>query len=236
MSNYKWVKMSENYVQLRQEDFSSIPIFEVNDIDSLLLERLEANGVDNSLDCDGFLQSYSYILSAVDRKSVTITAPLYEYDAEAEQFILLSETYTAEAPDPAEYDWVKLTYERCAKEVASEQAKIFEEQFMAKSLDGGKSSIVIISSDFYRHPNHIQEEYVPESYIKVCEIKNQFSDTLHETVFIKKIDAKRQVVPIKIPDLYKGLVIGKGGENIKRVANLINARIIKVNGLSNTGM
>lgn len=42
------------------------------------------------------------------------------------------------------------------------------------------------------------------------------------------MDAKRQVITIKVHDLYKGLVIGKGGENIKRIANMINAKKINV--------
>ena len=51
---------------------------------------------------------------------------------------------------------------------------------------------------------------------------------MHDVVFIKNMDAKGKVVTIKVPDLYKGLVIGKGGENIKRIAKLINAKRINI--------
>ena len=49
-----------------------------------------------------------------------------------------------------------------------------------------------------------------------------------QNVFIKKMNAKGKVVTIKVHDFYKGLVIGKGGKNIKKVAALINAKYIKV--------
>ncbi len=39
MSNYKWVKMSDEYVELRKEDFSSVPVFEVKEIDPILIEK-----------------------------------------------------------------------------------------------------------------------------------------------------------------------------------------------------
>lgn len=228
MSNYKWVQMSEGYVELRKEDFSSVPSFEVNEIDPILMKKFEENEIDHWLEGDGFLEAYRYVLSAIDRKSVTITAPLYEYNLDSGEFVLLSESYTDEYVDPAEYEWIKETYYRCVEEVASEQAKIFEEQFMEKSLDDGISSFVTISSNPNLEPNYFYEQYIPEEYIKVCEKNCPFTRTRHEVVFIKKMDAKGQAVTIKIPDLYKGLVIGKGGENIKRIAKLINAKRINV--------
>lgn len=227
MSNYKWVQMSEGYIELRKEDFSSVPSFEVNEIDPILMKKLEENEIDHWLEGDGFLEDCRYVLNAIDRKFVTITAPLYEYDLDSGEFVLLSESYTDETVDPAEYEWVKETYYRCVEEIASEQAKIFEEQFMEKSLDE-ISSFVTISSDPYSEPNYFYEKYIPEGYIKVCEKNCPFTRTRHEVVFIKKMNAKGQTVTIKIHDLYKGLVIGKGGENIKRIAKLINAKRINV--------
>lgn len=48
MSNYKWVKMGEGFVELRKEDFSSISFWEVNlnSMNPLLLDKLDDNGVD----------------------------------------------------------------------------------------------------------------------------------------------------------------------------------------------
>lgn len=230
MSNYKWVKMGEGCVELRKEDFSSISFFEVNlnSMNPLLRDKLDDNGVDTFIEGDGVWETPRYVLNAIDRKFVTITAPLYEYDLNSDEFVLLSESYTDEAIDPAEYEWVKETYLRCTEEVASEQVKIFEEQFMEKSLDDGISSFVTISSNPDREPNYFYEQYIPEGYIKVCERNCPFTRTRHEVLFIKKTDAKGQAVTIKVHDLYKGLVIGKGGENIKRIAKMINAKRINV--------
>lgn len=227
MSNYKWVKMSDSYAELRQEDFSSVPRFEVKDLDPILMKKLEENGIDSWIEGDEFLKQSRYVLSFSDRKFVTITAPLYEFNCDSGQFVLISEKYTDEAIDHSEYELVKETYFRCSEEVAHEQAKIFEEQFIEKSLDG-ISSFVTISSDFYQEPNYFYEQYIPEGYIKVCERNCPFTRIKHDVVFIKKMDVKGQTVTIKLYDLYKGLAIGKGGENIKRIAKLINAKRINV--------
>lgn len=227
MSNYKWVKMSDEYVQLRKEDFSWLPNFRVNDIDPILMKKLEDNGIDSSVDGDGFLEACSYVLSAVDQKVIKITAPLYEFNLDTGSYVLIAESYTDEAIDPAEYEWVKETYFRCVEEVASEQAEFFKKMFMEKTLDG-ISSFVTISSNFHEEPNYFYEQYIPKGYIKVCERNCPFTRVKHDVVFIKKMDAKGQAVTIKVHDLYKGLVIGKGGENIKRIANQINAKRINV--------
>lgn len=228
MSNYKWVKMSDHYAELRKEDFSSVPSFEVKEIDPILMEKLEENGIVSCLEGDGCFESCKYRLSAIKTKLITITAPLYECDLNSGEFVLLSESYTDEAIDPDEYERVRETYLRCTEEVASEQAKIFEEQFMEKSLDDGISSFITISSDPYNEPDYFYEQYIPEGYIKVCEKNLLFTRTRHEVVFIKKMDAEGQVVTIKVNYCYKGLVIGKNGENIKRIAKLINAKRINV--------
>lgn len=227
MSNYKWVKMSDLYVELRQEDFSSVPSFEVKDIDPILKKKLEENGINFEIEGDGVLEQCRYVLSLSDGKFVTITAPLYEFNLDSGQFVLISETYTEKNIDPSEYELVKEIYFRCAEEVAHEQEKIFEELFTEKSLDG-ISSFVTISSDFSQEPNYFYEQYIPEGYIKVCERNCPFTRVKREVVFIKKMDVKGQTVTINLHDLYKGLAIGKGGENIKRIAKLINAKRINV--------
>lgn len=231
MSNYKWVKMSDNYAELRQEDFSSVPRLEVKDLDPFLMEKLEDNGVDYWLDGDGFLEPCRYVLEKVDddKKFVSITAPLYEFDLDTGDFKLLEETYTDEVIDPAEYEQVKETYYRCVKEVTSEQAKIFEEVFARNSRDNGLSSLMDIASYHFHSTRYFYSQYIPEGYIKVCEKKwPGNSDSIHTVIFIKKMDAKGQDVTIKLIDSYKGLAIGKGGENIKRIAKMINAKRINV--------
>lgn len=229
MSNYKWVKMDEEYVELRKEDFELISFFKVNlnSMNSLLLDKLFENGVDTYIEGDGVSETQRYVLDVIDRKVVTITAPLYEFKLSTGTFELLEESYTDTAISPTQYEWVKETYLRCVEEVINEQAKIFEEEFMEKSLDG-ISSVVTISSNPDREPNYFYEQYIPEEYIKVCEKNCPFTRVKHDVVFIKKMDANEQVITIKVPDLYKGLVIGKSGENIKKIAKQINAKRINV--------
>ena len=140
---------------------------------------------------------------------------------------MLSETYTDKANDPNEYERVKETYLRCVEEVTTEQEKIFQKEFKENSLDG-ICSFVTISSDLYEEPHYFYDKYIPKGYIKVCEKNCAFNHFKHEVVFVKEMDAKNQVVTIKIHDVYKGLVIGKGGENIKRIAKMINAKKINV--------
>ncbi len=224
MSNYKWVKESERYVDLRTEDFISTSFFSLPlaMINPLLLDKLSKNGIDYDLQGD------SCELSAIDSKIVTITAPLYGMNFNTCEFELLEESYTNTAIAPTQYDWIKATYQRCAKEVANEQAKIFEEQFMEKSLDEGNSAVIDISSDIFEEPSSFYSLYIPKSYIKACERNVSYRHITHEVVFIKKMDANGQIITIKVPDLYKGLVIGKGGENIKKIAEMINAKRINV--------
>ena len=224
MSNYKWVKESERYVDLRTEDFTSTSFFSLPlaMLNPLLLNKLSENGIGYDFEGD------TCELYAIDRESVTITAPLYQFNVNTYEFELLEESYTNTAIDPTQYEWIKATYQRCAKEVATEQAKIFEEQFMEKSLDNGNSAVIDISSDIFEEPSSFYILYIPKGYVKVCERNLSYSRITHEVVFIKKMDAKGQTVTIKIHDLYKGLVIGKGGENIKRIAKLINAKRINV--------
>lgn len=228
MSNYKWVKLDDMYAELRKDDFSSVSSFEVNEIDSLLMKKLEENGIDLYLEGDGFFEPLRYVLTVVDTKVVEITAPLYEFDLKIGDYVLISKSYTEEVRNPNEYELVKSIYFRCCQEVATEQAKVFEKEFMAKSLDDGISSLVTTFSIPDYEPNRCYEQYIPKGYIKVCEKSLPFTHNRHDVVFIKKMDAKGKVVTIKVHDLYKGLVIGKGGENIKRIAKLINAKRINV--------
>ena len=225
MSNYKWVRLDSGVTELRREDFSSIPSFKVSDLDSFLVKKLEENGVDLSL--DGLFNNYVYVLSFSVANRVTITAPLYEFDLKSGQFALISEAYTDETTDPTQYDLVKEIYHRCEEEVAKEQAETFEKLFKENSLDNGISSIISISSNPYMEDCFFGK-YVPETYIEVCKRNIPSYKNCCNSIFIRRMDAKRQDISIKVNNWYKGLVIGKNGENIKRIAQLINAKKVNV--------
>lgn len=229
MSNYRWLRMCEGYEVLRREDFSPFPSFEVKSIDPILMKKLLKNNIDFDIEGDEILEDSRYVLFSRNRKNVKMTAPLYEYNSEKEKYVLISDTYTGEVVDPVEeYERIKETYARCKKEVAEEQKEIFERLFREASLDGGISSCVAISSPFYAESHYFNEKYVPEGYIEVCVRYCPYVRNKYETVYIKKFDAKGQIVTIKVQDEYKGLVIGTGGMNIKSIAKELNAKRIKV--------
>lgn len=224
MSNYKWVKLDSGDTELRREDFSPIPSFKVNYLDPFLKKKLEENGVDYSI--DELFDNYVF-LSLMAENRIKVTAPLYKFDIKSGQFFLVSEAYTDETTDPTQYDLIKEIYYRCKEEVAKEQSEAFEELFKENSLDDGISSVISISSNPYIE-ECFYEKYVPETYIRVCNRNVPSYKNCYNSVYIRKMDAKRQFVSIKVRDWYKGLVIGKNGENIKRIAELINAKRINV--------
>lgn len=225
MSNYKWVQESTQHIGLRSENFListgffSVPSASMN---PLLKQELDDNGI------DWYNNGESYELTAIDKRFVKITAPLYQLNIHTNNFDLLQNAYTDYTIDPLQREWVKEIYLSCVKKVAIDQAKVFEEKFKENSLDEGISSVVTISLDSDKEPYHFYQQYVPKNYIKVCEKNCPWAYYRHEVVFIKKMDAKGQAVTIKVNDLYKGLVIGKSGENIKKIAKMINARRINV--------
>ena len=229
MSNYKWIRIFEGYEVLRREDFSPFPSFEVKSIDPTLMKKLLENEIVFDIEGDGVLEDVRYKLTSKNGKKIKITAPLYKYNSETEQYDLISNTYTGEVVNPIkEYEWIKETYTRCKKEVVEEQKIIFEKLFEEATLDGGISSCVTISNPFYAESHYFNGKYVPEGYIEVCVRKYTFNCDIYDIVFIRKIDAKGKIVTIKVQDKYKGLAIGKGGENIKQIAKEINAKRINV--------
>ena len=221
MLNYKWELIRENYAVLRNEDFSDIS-FKVPfmDIDVTLQSYLEGCGIRMNLSMSG-----DYYLSRTNEDRTTITAPLYRKCSSGGKYILIEEQHTAETIDPYEYFRVKEIYEECKKAEKKKHKEQFESIFNQETIDGKCASVVVtknpLSSDkaFY-------EKDVPEGYIKMCErkIANNYWDML----FIKKFDAKGQPIDIKTRFSSKGLIVGKGGKNIKRVAKLINASNINV--------
>ena len=96
MSNYKWVKESERYIDLRSEDFISTSFFSVPSalMNPLLRHELDDNGVDCCIDGE------SCELTAIDRRIVEITAPLYQFNIYTGNFDLLQDAYTDDTIDP----------------------------------------------------------------------------------------------------------------------------------------
>lgn len=221
MSNYKWVRCTNGSVILTDENFCELTFPEVDDLDNLLKAKLRQHGLHSS-------EQTCRIFNPTDLlHMVDITAPLFKYEYN-DQYVKILDSLTRSTTIPSYFFRLREELIKCENEVKEEQEKQFTKLFEENSLDGGISSRIIISSDSYKEPNYFYEKYIPKGYIKIYDKQFLFSYTRHDCVFIKHIDAKGRNVTITVPDFYKGLIIGKGGKNIKRIADMINAKRINV--------
>lgn len=229
MKKYNWVKREDGTATLRKENFGNLCWPSIGTIDYLLKEKLKDNGVEALVDFDMF--SFKYELIPKSIKYSFVTAPLFVYVEETKEFKLISESYTDKAIEPSQYDEVLEIYERSIKELKKEQSEKFFELFNLKSLDDGLTAMIIVSSKESEKDafNGFLEKYIPENdLVRVIEKYDFYDNTRTEVLFMKKFDARGISITIKTPENFKGLVIGKGGENIKRIASIINARRINV--------
>lgn len=227
MLNYKWVLIRENYAVLKNEDFSDVPLkFKVPfiEIDATLNSYLKGCGIQMFIDVDGDGQYYLSRETKMET-TITITAPLYRKNPDTGEYVLIEEAHKEETIDPYEYQRIKETYEECKEEAIRKHQKLFEQLFNQETIDGKCASIVVtknpLSSDkaFY-------EKNVPDEYIKVCD--RRIANKYYEALYIKKLDAKGKPIEIKTRFRNKGIIVGKGGRNIKTIAKLINAEYINV--------
>ena len=149
-------------------------------------------------------------------------------DSDDGKYVKISDSFTGKTTDPTLYDWVKSEIEICHQEVKEEQKKRFLNLFNKNSLDGGKTSWMHITPYRYTDDISFKEKYIPEGFLKVCEKYNIYNYDLKDIFFIKKMDAHGKAVDIIVPNEFKGLVIGKKGQNIKCIAHLINAKRVNV--------
>ena len=229
MKKYNWVKRENGTTTLRKENFGNLCWPSIKTIDYLLKEKLKDNGVEALVDFDMF--SFKYELVPESIKYSFVTAPLYVYVEETKEFNLVSDSYTGKTIEPSQYDEVSEIHKRSIKELKKDQSEKFFELFNLKSLDDGLTAMIIVSSNESEKDafNGFLEKYIPENdLVRIVEKYNFYDNTRTEVLFMKKFDAQGISVTIKTPEDCKGLVIGKGGENIKRIATIINARRINV--------
>ena len=215
MLNYKWVLLRENYAVLKNEDFSDVPLkFKVPfiEIDATLKSYLEGCGIQMFIDICGDGHYYLSIRTKME-ETITITAPLYRKKTDTGEYVLIEEAHKEETIDPYEYQRIKETYEECKEEAIRKHQKLFEQLFNQETIDGKCASIVVTNN-------------VPEEYIKICE--RRIANKYYEALYIKKMDAKGKPIEIKTRFRSKGIIVGKGGRNIKTIAKLINAEYINV--------
>lgn len=227
MSNYKWIKHSEEENQkmfLVSKDFKKFSFPAFWEIDDVLKEKLHEHGIDTFLEYTKDWRPY-FRLIPLNKRYSQITAPVYK--KEDNSYIQISDSYTATIIDPKQYEWVRQEAKKCQYEVKEEQAKKFVKLFNQNTLDGLTACITInsnyISNDFY------SDKYVPKDYIEICYRSYRDSKNLRKVIFIKKVDLHGANVQIRIPENYKMLAVGRSAKNIKRVERLINAGQIFVN-------
>lgn len=241
MSNYKWVtdsydgKPARGYTHLRGENFEELlfPRVPSYSMDDLLSKELFKSGIYLELEVGyGFNRmSHYYKLLPTNIQTASITAPLYKESSTSAGYEKVSDSYTGTTIDPIQKEWVKEEFQQCQQAVKQAQADEFKRIFSENSLDGGLTACIEITSRIINLYGRFCERYVPDSFFKICRLTEPSltGPNGDETaIFMKKMDVHGKVVTIKVPERFKGLVIGTGGETIKRVASIINARRINV--------
>ena len=231
MSNYRWITFpipSNRRYLLADSDFDILTFPEIHYRDELLDAKFKEHGLRANLEFDThYDESTICIVRPLTWKYAYVTAPLYEQKEDG-KYVKISDSFTGKTTAPTLYDWVKSEIEICYQEVKEEQTERFLNLFNKNSLDGGKTSWMHITPYRYTDDISFKEKYIPEGFIKVCEKYNIYNYDLKDIFFIKKMDAHGKAVDIIVPNEFKGLVIGKNGQNIKCIAHLINAKRINV--------
>ena len=160
-----------------------------------------------------------------DEWPVTVTAPMYNLNHK-----LLLESYTATVSISDLPDSLILLYEKCKEAVSMEMAEKFQELYDHNSFDEGLTSSLILSEKLnLQNPTFFFEKYVPDGFVRVSE--SRFSrDSLgrKRVLFMKKADYQGQALTISVMPILVGATIGFKGENIKKVAEQLNASHIDV--------
>ncbi len=242
MKNYKWLvhtnnsnipanKVNNYLITVVDENFKSVRAFEwVYDMDGLIdMNLFKYGGIQNSWDGRHGRVKIQYceyhMPYSKDEWPVTVTAPMYNLNHK-----LLVESYTATVSISDLPDSLILLYEKCKEDVAIEMAKKFQDLYDKNSLDGGLSSQIVVSEKLDSWDAKVFfEKYVPTGFIKVAE--TWFSrDQLgrKRTLFMKEEDYQGENITIFVPPILMGATIGWNGENIKKVAEKLNASYINV--------
>lgn len=234
--NYKWVvhtnnninlsKIDQYLVTLTDENFQSTRDFEqVSDIDDLIDRDLSDYGLESDWTGQHGCKIRFSMWYEPDETLVEITAPLYNL-----RHNLLMETYTSTITVSSLPDILMRTYEECKSEVYGKMAKKFQGLYDKNTLDGGLSSPIVVSEKLDSFDSKVFfAKYVPTGFIKVAE--TCFSrDRLRRkrTLFMKKEDYQGKNITIFVPPILAGAAIGWKGENIKKVAEKLNASYIDV--------
>ena len=217
MADYNWVATPKGdlveYTLINNEFREFIyPI--IRRLDNLLEEKLKAAGFTCYYDkVNNYYKAYPNDLTLTE-----VTAPLFEL--RNGEYIKIADSFTSKTLHPDKYVEFNKAVKKCRKELVEEQTKIFDKLYSENSLDGGLTSCIIIGEDgFNKH-------YIPEGYLIIAQLN--CSDTKQKVVLIKKQYFCEDRITIKVPDDMKSLVLGPGGENIKKIAKKLHIYYIHV--------
>lgn len=236
MKNYKWLvhtnnsnipanKINNYLITVVDENFKSARAFEqVYDMDGFIDMNLFKYGLKSQWDRQSrraTIQLAEYL--EPDKTEVEITAPIYNL-----RHKLIMDSYTATINQYTLPDGILLLYEKCKEAVSMEMAEKFQELYDRNSFDEGLSSSFILSEKpDLQHRSVFFEKYVPDGFIRVSEHRLGKKHVL----FMKKADYQGQKLTISVLPYFVGPTIGLGAENIKKIAEQLNACYIEVKSI-----
>ncbi|HOQ79055.1 MAG TPA: KH domain-containing protein [Candidatus Absconditabacterales bacterium] len=193
----------------------------------------------------GFASRNRYIISKPSPQVISTKAPLLiqcrmdkdekekfgivsSDNSSSWQIIWTGEMQEKEIISPNEIKEVKDIIEKAKHELKQRRVKRMDEHI--KSQKNGFISIVDIGGG----PEDFHEYDIPENYLIIAQKRiactQDYRRNITHTYSVVLIDTNaiqgKSFIKIKIPDEYKGLVIGKGGGNIKSLCEKLKCRIM----------
>lgn len=213
--NYNWVAIPTGSLMvhfLTNSEFRELSYPIIQTLDDLLEQKLKEQGIT----CYYSEDDKCYKARPTELNLTEVTAPLFEL--KNGEYIKIADQFTSETLHPDTYAELSKTIEQCRKEVVEEQTKIFNELYLANTLDNGLSSCILIGKNYFK------EEYIPEEFFKVVE---KFHDAnTKRVVFMKNQKFKRDEITITVPDKMLEFV---RSENIKSIAKKFKLTRVWVN-------
>lgn len=228
MSDYKWItcsKEEEKGCVLVDESFRTIAFPIVHKMDVFLKAKLREHGINVSLEYNQNWEPH-YNLIPVEKEYVEVTAPVYE--RREAKYVKVVNSYTKETVNPSQCEWVRTELVKCQEEVKKEQEQRFIDIFKRNSVDG-ITAWVHVSPYPMKNEIFFTEEYVPKGFIEVCYKNLHQNKKIRTVIYMKKFNAHKKTVAVKIPKGFRGLMVGVEGRNLKRIEREIQAGRIDVN-------
>jgi len=224
MAEHVMVKMNKRGPKyLVKEDFYSIS-FTISPeyVDDIIKKQLK----EQQIDCIKVLENYVLYWSHVNM--IPFAGPLYSLDDKGNP-VLETELCEDFAIVPLDYNIAKVMFSICKEKVDKLQSSYFTNIYNQTTIDKGMSATIFFNDIFTLYfLRDYHEKYIPKEYIKVYERSFSSSPERRAVLFIKKQDAKGEVVKIKVDDCIKKIIIEDNEKKLQDVAKTINASRIEV--------